>query len=173
MGVQGTVQPERQFERVPEGWYTGKLVEVDAKPLSNGSRRIVWKWQIIEPSEWAYLDNGLERHVWGRCFDELDPTDGCVWRRWHETLLGAARGLDAPVPVSMSEHVNSDDVLNAIALIYVTHRPFEKDGEDKISVEVAEEPNAIQLYGTDTRTVILEALPAQAILPGRVDEPAF
>ena len=132
MGYQKEVT-ERDTSLIPEGWYTGKLLSVTPKQVGNGTK-LKWKFEIME-GEYA------TRWVWGDIWDNLDQSDGCVWRRWHEALVDR--------PVEIGENIDTDDVLNMMAYIQVTHRSYYKDGiEDdehlRTVAEVPDDPEAVR-----------------------------
>jgi len=118
---------ERSFDLIPEGWYTVKLLDVTPKTVGQGTK-LKWKFEIVE-GEFA------TRWVWGECWDNLDQSDGCVWRRWHEALVER--------DVEIGENIDTADVENYMCQVYVSHRSYEKDGEEKWVAEVKDDPESL------------------------------
>lgn len=137
MGYQKEVK-ERDLSLLPEGWYTAKLLTVSPKQVGQGTK-LKWKWEIVE-GEYT------EKWAWGECWDNLDQSDGCTWRRWHEALVDR--------PVDIGENIDTDDVLNLMAYIHVTHRSYYKDGiEDddhlRTVAEIADSPESVRSLSAD------------------------
>lgn len=121
---------ERSFDLIPEGWYTAKVLSVAPKQVGAGVK-LKWKWEIVEGEFQG-------RWLFGECWDNLDQSDGCVWRRWQETLLERK--------LKTSDRVDTDDVINAMAMVLVSHRPFtdKRTGEEKVVAEIPDTPTAVR-----------------------------
>jgi hypothetical protein len=134
----GTVN-ERRYDLKPPGWYTAKLLDVRERAAGK-STRLVWKWEILE-GEFA------GQFVWGECWGDLDQGDGCVWRRWHEALVERA--------VDIGENIDTDDVLNMLAQIFVHNRSYEskKHNDSRWQDEVPDNPIAVQPISADVSDV--------------------
>lgn len=158
MGYTKDVKEHDGFDLIPEGWYTAKLLDVTPKPVGSGVK-LKWKWEIVE-GEFS------TRWVWGECWDNLDQSDGCVWRRWHEALVER--------PVELGENIDTDDVINYMAQVRVSHRSYYKDGiEDdahlRTVAEITDDPDAVQGVNVD-----VETLSGQPVAVGAgSDEPPF
>lgn len=138
MGYKKDVKENDGFELIPEGWYTVKLLDVTPKQVGSGVK-LKWKWEIVE-GDYA------TRYVWGECWDNLDQSDGCVWRRWHEALV------EREVP--LGENIDTDDVLNFMAQVYVSYRSYYKDKiEDEAHLrwvaEISDDPESVQGINVD------------------------
>lgn len=137
---------ERDTSILPEGWYTAKLLDVSPKQVGKGTK-LKWKFEIVEGEQ-------ATKWAWGECWDDLDQSDSCVWRRWHEAMVER--------PVDIGENIDTDDVINMMAQIHVTHRSYYKDGiEDDEHLRTIAEIN-----GNDPGSI----LPLSADLP---DEAPF
>lgn len=130
--AKGTVT-ERSFDLLPEGWYIAKLIKVEEKQVG-GYDKLGWRWEIID-GEYK------TRWIFGDCFARLDQSDGCTWRRWQEALVER--------PISIDEDVDTDDVINTMAQVYVRHRSYEKDGETKWVAELADDVDSVQPMSVD------------------------
>lgn len=129
---------EKDTSLLPEGWYTAKLLDVTPKEVGKGTK-LKWKFEVLEPAEFA------TKWAWGECWDNLDQSDSCVWRRWHEALVER--------PMGIGENIDTDDVINYMALIHVTHRSYYKDKiEDaehlRTIAEISEDPESVRPIGS-------------------------
>lgn len=154
MGYQKEVK-EREFDLVDEGWYTAKLLDVTPKEVGSGVK-LKWKWEIVE-------GDFATKWVWGECWDNLDQSDGCVWRRWHEALVER--------PVDLGENIDTDHVKNFMAVVRVTHRSYLPKGLDDVPenyrtvAEISDDPESVQSISVDV-TTLAPVAPAE-------DQPPF
>lgn len=124
---------ERDTSQLPEGWYTAKLLTVTPKQVGKGTK-LKWKWEIVE-GEFA------EKWAWGECWDNLDQSESCTWRRWHEALVER--------PVDIGENIDTDDVLNMMAYVQITHRSYyvdkiEDDEHLRTVAEIPDNPDSVR-----------------------------
>lgn len=141
MGYQKEVQ-ERDLRLIQEGWYSGKLLEIKPKTVGQGVK-LVWKWEILEGEYTG-------KYAWGECWDNLDQGDGCEWRRWHEALVER--------PIEIGENIDTDQVINMMAQIYVSHRTYTPKGQ-------TEERTVAEVSGPES------VQPMSSSLPGSSDDP--
>lgn len=143
---------ERSFDLIPEGWYTVKLLDVTPKQVGSGVK-LKWKFEIVE-------GDFATRWLWGECWDNLDQSDGCVWRRWHEALV------EREVPIG--ENIDTDDVLNFMCQVKCSHRSYEKDGETKWVAEVSDDPESVISISAEAPSD-----EPQAVMAGADDKPPY
>lgn len=139
----GKYQVEEEIDRtIPEDTIVrAKLLEVKEETIpftykrgeKAGQRgeftKLTWWWEVTDKNAGEGIYEG--RKVKGECDAKLTTHPGNKFRNWSEALLGRELGVGVGIDPE-------EDLPGLIADITIKHRPYEKNGEQRIAEEVDE-----------------------------------